>query len=140
MQTVTLQRVASLHALGQVGKLIFPAGRELFALERQTSNKIVDTSNAKSYPCIPAGFYDVEITDSPRFRIPLYLVKNVPGRFGIRFHGANYPEELQGCIAPGLSGMYTSKICVVNDSQAALKVMYKELNFKPFKLRIKDAV
>ena len=111
MQTVTLQRVASLHALGQVGKLVFPSGRELFALERQTSSKIVEASNAKSYPSIPAGFYDVEITDSPRFKIPLYLVRNVPGRFGIRFHGANYPEELQGCIARIKWSVYFKNLC-----------------------------
>jgi hypothetical protein len=60
---------------------------------------------------IPAGRYQVEITESPRVvegslwsprsENTLPLVCDVPGRDGIRFHAANHSYQLEGCIAPG---------------------------------------
>lgn len=49
---------------------------------------------------IPEGRYEVTITHSPRFKRLMPLI-NVPHRIGIRIHPANWPEELEGCIAPG---------------------------------------
>lgn len=49
---------------------------------------------------IPAGEYDLEFTFSPKFGRTMPLI-NVPGRAGIRIHWANYPEQLDGCIAVG---------------------------------------
>ena len=49
---------------------------------------------------IPPGYYPVEFTYSPRFNQTLPLI-DVPGRTAIRIHPANYPGELEGCIAVG---------------------------------------
>lgn len=50
---------------------------------------------------IPSGKYPILMTHSPKFgrKMPLIVV---PGRSGIRFHPANDPSELDGCVAPGL--------------------------------------
>ena len=47
---------------------------------------------------IPAMVYPVAVTISPRFGKLLPLVRNVPGRTGIRMHGGIKPEHSQGCI------------------------------------------
>lgn len=49
---------------------------------------------------IPAGIYDLDFNYSPHFNriMPLILV---PGRSGIRYHWANFPAQLDGCIALG---------------------------------------
>jgi len=49
---------------------------------------------------IPAGYYSIEFTYSPRFNQILPLI-DVPGRNAIRIHPANFPGELEGCIAVG---------------------------------------
>ena len=52
--------------------------------------------------CIPEGVYFVTPRSSRRFG-EVMEVEQVPGRTDILFHAANWPDELQGCIAPGLS-------------------------------------
>lgn len=49
---------------------------------------------------IPVGVYQIELTFSPRFHHLMPLL-NVPNREGIRIHPANYPNQLEGCLAPG---------------------------------------
>lgn len=47
---------------------------------------------------IPALIYPISVSMSPRFKRPLPLVENVPGRTGIRFHRGTRPEHSKGCI------------------------------------------
>lgn len=47
---------------------------------------------------IPALVYPVAVTMSPRFGKLLPLLRNVPGRSGIRIHGGTKPEHSQGCV------------------------------------------
>lgn len=47
---------------------------------------------------IPALVYPVCVTMSPRFGKLLPLLRNVPGRSGIRIHGGTKPEHSQGCV------------------------------------------
>lgn len=47
---------------------------------------------------IPRGHYTVEVTWSPRFKRMLPILKNVPGREGIRIHRGTKPEHSRGCI------------------------------------------
>lgn len=49
---------------------------------------------------ILAGIYSVEFTFSPDFNRVMPLI-DVPGRTGCRFHWANFPHQLLGCIALG---------------------------------------
>ena len=52
---------------------------------------------------IPAGFYPVTLTMSPRFGEVLPLIGNVVGRTGIRIHAGNYPRDTAGCILVGVA-------------------------------------
>ena len=47
---------------------------------------------------IPALTYRVDVTISPRFKRPLPILLQVPGRTGIRFHRGSRPEHSKGCI------------------------------------------
>lgn len=71
--------------------------------------------------CIPYGRYKVVITKSNRFSAkkgkPVFTPQlvGVTGFDGIRIHIANWAEQLEGCIAPGLrSGMD----CVIDSTKA----------------------
>lgn len=55
--------------------------------------------NQPNVSAIPAGEYGVTVDWSPRFRKNMIHILSVPGRFGIRIHGANSWKELNGCIA-----------------------------------------
>ena len=47
---------------------------------------------------IPALWYTVAVTQSPRFKRLLPIVERVPGRTGIRFHVGTKPQHSAGCI------------------------------------------
>ena len=47
---------------------------------------------------IPALIYRLQVTQSPRFKRPLPILMQVPGRTGIRFHRGTIPEHSKGCI------------------------------------------
>jgi len=61
-----------------------------------------DLDNRRNVSNIPAGIYPLRLTYSPKFRRKMWLVDDVPNRSGIRIHPANYWNQLNGCIAPGL--------------------------------------
>ena len=58
---------------------------------------ICDTLENLDY-LIPALIYRIAVTRSPRFRRPLPVLCQVPGRSGIRFHRGTQPEHSRGCI------------------------------------------
>ena len=47
---------------------------------------------------IPALWYTVAVTMSPRFKRLLPIVERVPNRTGIRFHVGTKPQHSSGCI------------------------------------------
>ena len=47
---------------------------------------------------IPALCYPVRVTMSPKFRLLLPIVQNVPQRSGIRIHRGSKPEHSSGCV------------------------------------------
>ena len=47
---------------------------------------------------IPDGTYELENTYSVKFGETLPLIKDVPGRAGIRIHQGLFPEHSKGCI------------------------------------------
>jgi len=56
--------------------------------------------NAPSISCIPDGYYTCRPRRFFRGDYQAIEILNVPGRSHILFHIANWPEELEGCIAP----------------------------------------
>ena len=58
---------------------------------------VCDTLENADY-LIPALTYRVDVTLSPRFKRPLPILLQVPGRTGIRFHRGSRPEHSKGCI------------------------------------------
>ena len=52
---------------------------------------------------IPSGTYGITLYDSPHNKRIVPLLIGVPGREEIEIHIANYPHELEGCIAVGQS-------------------------------------
>jgi len=58
---------------------------------------ICDTLENADY-LVPALIYRVQVTQSPRFKRPLPILSQVPGRSGIRFHRGSQPEHSKGCI------------------------------------------
>ena len=75
------------------------------------------------HKAIEAGKYLVTLTYSPRFKRFLPLINGVPNRMGIRLHAANYPEELEGCLAPGTH----HENDFVGNSRAAMQALYTKL-------------
>lgn len=51
---------------------------------------------------IPAGTYPLTLKYSPKNKRTVPWLEDVPDRECIEVHPANWPRELEGCIAPGL--------------------------------------
>ena len=78
--------------------------------------------------CIPEGEYEVEYTLSPRLKRMTFEVLNIPGGWqGIRFHSANWVNELLGCIAPatiiGINDVGEHKYMAQESSKAEKKLV-----------------
>lgn len=82
------------HPAGTLGYLHLP-GRRLFTVEQAWRD------NQPNISCIPEGSYRCVPVKSPRFGAT-YEVGHVPGRSHILLHAANWPSQLEGCIAPGI--------------------------------------
>jgi hypothetical protein len=94
--------------------------------------------NQSRISCIPAGKYNVVKTYSPRFKVNLYLVENVPNRSGIRLHSANFASQLNGCISLGSDWRDINKdgqLDLIN-SKATHKAFDEIMENKPFALQI----
>ena len=72
---------------------------------------------------IPAGCYEIAITESPRFKNALLpLLLDVPNFTWIRMHAGNDPEDTDGCI---LVGSVRAKGAVLSSRVALDKLMEK---------------
>jgi hypothetical protein len=88
--------------------------------KRVFGNLYLCTDNRQEHVCvtienqdytIPRGRYAVEVTWSPRFKRLLPILKNVPGRDGIRIHRGTKPEHSKGCIL--VSADIEQKLCAI---------------------------
>lgn len=72
----------------------------------------VRADGAKIYgeTAIPEGRYQIDMTYSPKFKMVLPLLVNVPGFEAIRIHSGNTETDTEGCILVGfnLDGDYIS--------------------------------
>lgn len=109
--------------IGTFGRIVDENNREICkTVEREWLD------NKPSLSCICAGSYKLTKVQSPKFG-PCYALTNADlgvtytgpsTRTHILLHAANYPEQLLGCIAPGLNymegkwGVSSSKKALVN--------------------------
>lgn len=74
---------------------------------------------------IPAGRYEVIITESEKFNRMMPLLVGVPKRSGIRIHWANRAQELDGCLAPGIYNEKTPDF--VGSSRKTFDALFEKL-------------
>lgn len=110
---------------GIIGTLTIPDSLEEFTVENLEKS-------------IPAGLYNVTIDRSPRLHMYTPHI-HVPARddvanlgdAGIRIHPANWPKQLEGCIAVGLK----AEADAVDNSKKAFEnlmdVVAKKAGFDP---------
>jgi hypothetical protein len=74
-----------------MGKLYFNGGIVCYTLENA----------AKAIPC---GVYNVQNSNSPKFKreLPLVWNENVPANRGIRLHVGNSVKDSSGCVLVGM--------------------------------------
>ncbi|WP_108945612.1 DUF5675 family protein [Shewanella halifaxensis] len=114
----------SLHPIGTFGELTHKGETLCVTVERAWLN------NAKNKSCIPAGTYTVKKHDSPKFGKCFVLDNPNVGvtpsgnsqRTHCLIHAANWPNQLEGCIAPGLT-FHPSKWGVANSRDALDKLL-----------------
>lgn len=93
--------------------------------------------NKPSASCIPAGDYECHLTYSPALERDLYVLSHVTDRCGIRIHPANYPHELEGCIA--LGNRYSDQGYIVSSGDAVV-AMHRVMKREPFILTIQEGM
>lgn len=67
-------------------------------------DRVRDLSAGPKIPgetAIPAGRYQIRLSESSRFKRALPELLNVPGFTGIRIHGGNTAADTEGCILVG---------------------------------------
>ena len=72
---------------------------------------------------IPAGKYQIEITESIRFNRLMPIIKDVPGFSGVRIHSGNTAEDTEGCILVGFNRVKSK----VLDSRKTFQKLFKIL-------------
>lgn len=72
---------------------------------------------------IPAGVYPLTLKYSPKNQRIVPWLEDVPDRECVEVHPANWPKELDGCIAPGLESWPDG----VGHSIAAFETLMKVL-------------
>lgn len=103
-----------------IGRLLIDGEKFCYTLEDQIRPKGVKVYGQTA---IPEGRYQVTMTWSPRFKLVLPLVNDVPGFEGIRIHSGNTADDTEGCILVGynLAGDH------INSSRLALAGLIERL-------------
>ena len=81
--------------------------------------------NKNSISCIPAGEYDMIQIERPAGRGWALLLQNVPNRWAILTHAANFTRQIKGCIIIGLAheDIDNDGIMDVSSSRRAMEML-----------------
>lgn len=98
LKQVEIRRTLS-NDIGTIGELRVDGKFIGYTVERPWDD------NKPNVSCIPRGSYALKKCTTgkampKKYSGQSYEVQSVPGRSLIKFHIANWPKELQGCIAP----------------------------------------
>ena len=106
----------------------------------------MEPSPTAEHPCIPKGSYVCKLGVSPHFwethtdygfgRGVVYHVQNVPNRSHILIHAANWPSQLQGCIALGSAVYGKEGYMGILSSKPAVKAFMEAMKGQDFILNI----
>lgn len=132
---------------GTFGKLVIK-GRsrgEFFTMEEEPQG------NKPRISCIPAGTYICKRARYNKTGLETFEVTGVPGRSQIKIHPANTEEDVEGCIAPGMSlavldvrdediGVRGPKLAVAQSKLAHALFMSSLKGVDEFPLEITDPV
>ena len=84
------------HPGSTLGQFVYEKFHICYSLELPWKN------NERGVSCISEGEYDIMFMVHPKFGRCIYF-PFVEGRSEVFMHVANRPEQLRGCIAPGLT-------------------------------------
>jgi len=87
-------------------------------------------NNASNISNVPEGTYDLVLELSNKFNRFLWELKGVPGRSECKIHAANYWNQLNGCISPGINikDLNGDGYLDVTDSGKALDQFHSVMN------------
>ncbi|EMD1175041.1 hypothetical protein VP758_001557 [Vibrio harveyi] len=121
---------------GTYGELFMNGERLCYTVEREWNN------NNPSISCVPAGTYTLKRHESPRFGECFALEAPTLGvtvygpsvRTHCLMHVANFPHQLEGCIAPG-TALHATQWGVSNSSKA-MSILRRKLSDGAYELEI----
>lgn len=105
-----------------IGSLSVDDAWECWALEDEV--RPAGAAKVPGKTAIPAGTYSVDITYSPRFKMPLPLLLNVPNFEGVRIHSGNTADDTEGCILVGQDRLGQS----IGRSRLAFQALFAKLS------------
>lgn len=142
MKVLEIHRLNKCTFEGTFGVLYLP-GHRLFM-----TGELSWHQNKKWISCIPGNAgYIVKWTYSPKYKRKMFIVKNVPNRFGIRMHSGNWVGnkkynlryDATGCILLGERLGYLKGQKALLDSRTAVRRFEKAMNRdETFRLIIRD--
>ena len=121
MKTITMYRWCHSLKHGTFGKIVTPSFT-LYTAEQPWR----DNEPYKS--CVPAGVYELVKFNSPKYGATFALknhdldvgvFEGEAKRFACVIHAANWPKQLQGCVAVGLDSIVLSGELAVSSSREA---------------------
>ncbi len=92
------------------------------ALIAVTMEDVVRPTKTPGETAIRAGRYDVVVSHSPRFDVPLPLLLDVPEFSGVRIHTGNTPRDTEGCILVADSFNFDSLTNVISSRPAFVRL------------------
>lgn len=107
-----------------IGRMFVDGVFECFTLEDG-----IRTNKVYGETAIPAGSYPVVVNYSPRFKVSLPLLRDVPNFEGVRIHPGNTAANTLGCILVGR-----------NWTPGSEEITASRLAFEPLKQKIIDAI